>query len=256
MPTNGVLDFRAPFGVTALAQTRESSNSVTEHRTRDGIVVGAIDNKERSMLFLSTATGRTFVSDHFTVVPTPDSTIAYMTSLAAREGRKVRQIISVLDCPRNEPGLEEEEDRLPPGFFTPEPAADGGVAGPEAEIMRHSVEPMQSLPLLDKNGGQTPKATVETTVTCTAPPLLARSSIDDEAARSSIDDEARNRGGPPSVATANVETSAAAPPLLARSYIQDEAGSREEPAAAAASRTHLLNMFRGTEPKALALHIL
>jgi hypothetical protein len=246
MPTNGVLDFRAPFGVTALAQTRESSNSVTEHRTRDGIIVGAIDNKERSMLFLSTATGRTFVSDHFTVIPTPDSTIAYMTSLAAREGRKVKQIISVLDCPRNEPVLEEEEDKLPPGFFTPEPAADGGVAGPEAEIMRHSVEPMQSLPLSLKNGEPTPKAIVETTVTPAAPPLLARSSIDDEAG---------SRSGPASVATAIVETSATAPPLPARSYLHDEAGSSEEPAAASASRASLLDMFRGAEPKALALHI-
>lgn len=95
MPNNGILNFRAPFEVTTLAQTRESSNSVTEHRTRDGIVIGVIDNKERSMLFLSASTGKTFVPDNFTIIPTSDPTIAYMNSLAAR--RKVKQLISVLD---------------------------------------------------------------------------------------------------------------------------------------------------------------
>jgi hypothetical protein len=76
------------------------------------------------------------------------------------------------------------EDNLPPGYIIPEPATDGGVAGPEIEIQCHSVEPMQSLqlltkngadnaptaikeslPLLLKNGAPTPTAIVEASVT-------------------------------------------------------------------------------------------
>jgi hypothetical protein len=57
MIPNGRTDFRATFGDVVLAQLRETTNSVTTMRARDGIVVGAMDNKEGSMLFLNPWSG-------------------------------------------------------------------------------------------------------------------------------------------------------------------------------------------------------
>jgi hypothetical protein len=142
MIPNGRTDFRATFGDVVLAQLRETTNSVTTMRARDGIVVGAMDNKEGSMLFLNPLSGKTFVADHFKIIPTPDTTIAYLNSLALKEGKSVKTIISVLDGPAGVSRVEEEQE-MPPGFFIPATVVEEGVGGLLQRAQHHVIEPLR-----------------------------------------------------------------------------------------------------------------
>ena len=95
-------------------------------RVDDCIALLQVDNKEGSGLFLNLHSGKIVRRNHFECRPTSSQTIAFMNSLAAKEGRtRKTQLDLFISLPAEEFYREELTADHPPGYFVPPPPSDG-----------------------------------------------------------------------------------------------------------------------------------